>query len=99
MMSINSFNALELTIYNMTDVKNKDGCKLCSCSHADRNSGAGLPFPEHRDNATVGHSPLASASQSEAGQPTGMPQPAKDSQAAQCHRDGSPQAVFWDDKG
>lgn len=57
MSSTNSFKALVLTIYNMTDVKNKDGCKLCSCLHADGDSEAGLPPPEHGDDATVGHCP------------------------------------------
>lgn len=55
--SINSFNALEFTIYNMTDVKNKDGCKLGSCLHADEDSGAGLFPPEHGDGAMAGHHP------------------------------------------
>lgn len=42
----------------MTDVKNKDGCKLGSCLHADEDSGAGLFPPEHGDGAMAGHRPL-----------------------------------------
>lgn len=83
--SINGINALEFTIHNVTDVKNRDGCKLGSCLHADRDSGGGLPCPEPEDDTMARHQ---------------CPEAKQSRLWARCHQPRvSLQSAFRDNKG